>query len=205
VICFKHRCIFVHIPKTGGQSISRHFRKIGKIRGSDTWSNRDPLRGPPRLAHLTAEEYVTGKHVTPQFFNSSFKFSFVRNPWQRVVSEFSWRKHLWKKISFDDWVKQLQFINTDDFCDKKRHLKPQQEFLYDDEENQLVDFIGRYENLQADFNTVLEELKLSPSKLPYINRSSHKDYVHYYNQESKQIIAQKYAKDIEYFGYEFGK
>lgn len=141
-----------------------------------------------------------------------WSFAFVRNPYDRVVSWFSYltqglndikvqKEHL--KIYGADYLSG----DFQDFCKNAPDFVFNNQFFHlcDKNNNISIDFVGRYENLQSDFDLVCEKLNISKSKLPTRNKSKHKYYTEYYNDETKEIVANKYAKDIEYFGYEFGK
>jgi hypothetical protein len=78
----------------------------------------------------------------------------------------------------------------------------QTEFVLDDSGGLLVNFVGRREALQRDFATVCEHLGIEAS-LPHVNRSQHLDFREYYTPRTRELVAEAYKKDIDFFGYEF--
>lgn len=235
MISHPNKCIFVHIPKNAGQSIESLFVQNHGL----TWHDRAPLllkpnfnpdKGPPRLAHLTAREYLDYAYVSEEQFHRYFKFSFIRNPWDRLVSEYNYRKahgDVNYQGSFRSFVLEyFPIVNDDNYQlskDYYRHIIPQWKFLYDESGNCLVDFIGRFENLQSDFNKVCQKICFADSRLPHKNKSlstlskikktmtqfliitrkEKKHYSDYYDEETKQFVSEYYAKDIELFNYAF--
>jgi hypothetical protein len=233
VISHQYRCVFIHIPKTGGISVDHVFLRLVGL----TWDTRaplllrgndDPAKGPPRLAHLRGTEYVSCGHLSQEQFEAYFKFSFVRNPWDRIVSEYKYRGHP-MRMSFKTWL--FQHLPKPGFSDAYYHIVPQHEFIYDASGRLLPDFVGRYESLQADFDIVCERIGVPRTPLPHENRSmdaprvrSLNDvkkrirrwlwtlrptnvfprYTDYYDDESLAFVTERYRKDIESFGYEFG-
>jgi len=234
MICHEYRCLFVHIPKTAGMSVEQVFLDLMGL----TWKtraslllgrNEDPRLGQPKLEHLKAGEYVAGGHLTAEQFESYFKFSFVRDPWDRIVSEYKYRGYP-VKVDFKTYLfKHLPAPGwTDSYC----HIIPQYDFLHDEAGKLLVDFVGRYETLQADFETVCARLGVPPTRLPWVNRSLEKarptslrelrkqlrralwsrerkhtfgHYTEYYDDESREFVTRLYQKDVEAFGYTFGE
>ena len=232
MISHKNKFIFIHTPKTGGTSMRSYFNSLDK---------NTINAGHKTIANIH-KYYVKGKLVGDNSYDISkyYTFMFVRNPWDRFVSSFFYLKNLstsptkiipptlskvTKVVSnyrncpsgFRSFVKNLNFkkkfnINHDYFV----HFKPQI-FFINRQSSYNINFIGKFENLQEDFNIVCDQIGIPrpyevPSfrpakegKLPHRNPTKHKNYTEYYNDETREIIAKKYAKDIEYFGYKFGE
>lgn len=167
------KAVFIHIPKTAGQSIEhcflRHPKTVEDSRDKFLLrQNSDPSKGPPSLAHLTAGEYLSHGYVTPEAFTHYFKFSFVRNPWARLVSEYNWRGYH-SRWRFKDWL--YRAFPQPEWSDTWRHVMPQYDYLFDSAGNSLVDFIGHFERLEDDFNWVRDHIEEGLPNLPHINQS----------------------------------
>ena len=229
MICRSFNCIFIHIPKTAGRSVEMYFlKKLGLERENDAdreqlliGDNTDPEKGTEKLSHLSGMEYLRCGHISQQEFTSFYKFSFVRNPWARLVSEYRYRNFLSHK-SFKDFV--MNKLPPPSRGDKYRHIMPQTEMLYDRDGDLLVDFVGKFEHLQDDFDRVCEYLGFEDSALPHVNSSDKKsrelrrkvrnlfyrngesnlrDYTEFYDAESRDFVTEMYRADIENFAYSF--
>jgi hypothetical protein len=208
MINHKHKFIFIHIPKTGGTSIEAMF---------------DP-KAPSRdvqYKHWSLSDYFEQKEYISEYFS----FSFVRNPWSLTVSMYN---YLWHSnynfpkvsrsnpkykfifnLSFKDFILHQKFqsgtLKSGDIFSDKINTKNLFQLDFVTHNNKLVDFIGKFENLQQDFDTICEKIGIARQELPHENKTNRKHYTEYYDNETREIVAQKYAKDIEYFGYKFGE
>lgn len=191
MISHKHKCIFIHNNKTGGTSISKFLINDGL----------------PKCKHCTILEY---KKKYGDFFDSYFKFTIVRNPWDKLISQYFFRVgdnsqggHLFLK----KYMKKKKNISFKEFLQKPFPIGHVQQFsrISDENGDVLLDFVGRFENLQEDFDTICDKIEIPRQQLPHVNKTKHKHYTEYYDDETKSIVAEKYAKDIEYFGYKFGE
>jgi hypothetical protein len=162
--------------------------------------NDCPELGPPRLAHLAANEYVKHHYLSQELFDTYFKFAFVRNPWCRTVSMYYYFGFD-AKISFNDFV----VVSLPElFRNYNWFVKPQSEFIYFNNKL-MVDFVGKYENLQSDFNTICNTLHIEPSVLTHRNKSKKRfnNYRDYYTSISKDLVYKLYRQDFDFFKYEF--
>ena len=219
MISHEHKTVFIHVPKVAGQSVELAFlRQLGM-----TWEERaplvlrhnpDPAKGPERLAHLLAREYVALGYIDQPTFDSYFKFAFVRNPWARLVSEYEYRRR--ERRPFAEFV-AAEFADIDGYSDHSRHIIPQSDYLYDADGQLMVDFVGRFETIARDFRQVSDRLDLGVEELPHKNVSGmsrlqklfrrkpkeKKPYQDYYDAGLRDRVGEFYQQDVERFGYSF--
>ncbi len=196
--------LFVQIPKTAGSSIST---AIGLNRSKvldKSYAKRvlfGSLPGEECYQHLTPTQLVGRGLVTPEQFNSCFKFAFVRNPWDRLVSEFHHRNY----SSMPKFLNKVQAVveSTNGYGKWWNHLVPQVDFIYEANGKVRIDFIGRYESLQSDFQIVCDKLSLGDIVLPHERKSKRKPYQSYFNAKSKLVVSKLYEEDLDTFKYVF--
>ena len=186
---------FDHINKTAGSSVEEG---VGL-----------------KFQHKTAPELR--QEVGQDRWNAGFSFSFVRNPWDRVVSLYHWRvktnqtQLAERPVPFSDWVVRSFGEQNPAYYDKPRMFMQQIDWLTDFEPGRrgeiLVDFVGRYENLELHYDHIISASKSNQAKpLPHMKPSErNKNYVPYYAPQTAEIIADWFADDIREFGYVFGE
>ena len=198
MISHHRKFIFLHIPKCGGTSVESTF---------GAWSNNHSENyfylGNNRQHCLLNE--ILDEH--PECSNY-FKFAFIRNPFSRIVSEYNYILSNFKKLknlSFKEFILNLEYYFKN-FA-YEYHSLSLCDYLVNKEGEIVVDFVGRLENFQDDFNKVCDNINMPNLTLPHAmkssNNSNKKHYTEYYNDETREIVAQQYAKDIEYFDYQF--
>ena len=206
LISYHKKFIFVHIFKTAGTSITNSFCKCCFRPGSTRPSNM--------MAYLTTSwkkihRVAIKKHakaieirdlIDKDIFNSFFKFSFVRNPWDWQVSLYYYILDHPENHGYHATRKMGSFRN---FVFSREALSfTQTGCLVDEDGKLLVDFVGRFENLEEDFRDVCRRIGMSVD-LPHINKSDRSNYRDYYDSETRELTAKLYAEDIDRFGYQF--
>lgn len=212
MINHEHKFIFLHIPKTAGMSMGKAFYN-----------------------HSGIEKVYEGFGVhhddlTLDILKEYFVFTFVRNPWDRLYSQYKFRnwlhKHTFEDVAYDIEGKFSEYYNKTidenrplstlkeervNYFDEFVHLPSQVSFLcgkYNDGIDKLpyIDFVGRFENINEDWKTVCNAIGLGNISLPHLNKGNNvfnKTYKEVYTEETKEFVRKKYYDDIITFDYEF--
>ena len=236
--------IFFHVPKTAGSSIHIFLKDYYGLKGKQRY---DPV---PPIHHIKAQYVLKYMSEAKNFF----KFAFVRNPFDRILSAFSdftqirpeYSNKLSKLTSFlginkylyeykcfeledynfnsyEELCKKGLKLNKSnkllrikknqsfkDFCInfkksgwiKDTHFKPQSEILCDENNNLLVDFVGKYENLNDDLNYISNKIGFKID-IGHYRKTNHQSYRNYFDDESKNIIESYFRNDLDLFDYSF--
>ena len=165
----------------------------------------------PKVARTSILQLLTAhtdcspcKALDQQDFLMFFKFGFVRNPWDRLVSCYFSKVVEMENRKFPDFSGSefRDFVGYVERCDLRggdRHYRLQSVLVPVD----TVDFVGRFESFERDARLVCTRLGLPVVELPHRNRSGHRHYVEYYDATLRRRVAALYAQDIETFGYSF--
>jgi hypothetical protein len=225
MISHEYKCIFIHIPKTAGTSIEHrlgHFQKLERgVQDHRTIREIEPLSTfefmrmfltqplmPSRKTFVKQHiknKLFRNRSVSPQQYNSYFKFTFVRNPWGRV---FSW----YKNVIRDDFHRKTKGVSDtcsfEEFISNHMNqwaLRPQLFWIVENNGKIPLDFIGRFERLEIDFSHVCDILGIRDKTLPKMLVGDGQHYTKFYDDEMKEIVANKYAEEIDLFKFRFGE
>ncbi len=219
----QNNIIFIWIPKTAGTSIFDILKKE-----NDAVFLRDDFslfqhQRIATFAHINVLELLSNGIITQEYFDNSFKFSFVRNPWDRLVSLFFHAKALLATHKpFPELMEvsaALENFNTfcHFFCNRplkpvsisneigKFQPTPQADWVTDKNGKIFVNFIGKVERIDEDFQKVCEIINIPRRHLPKSNGTTHLHYSSYYTPETQRLVAKAFEKDIDMFGYVFKK
>ena len=157
------------------------------------------------LQHLLA--WQVREEVGSDIFNAYYKFAFVRNPWDRIVSQFAYIQQRPDLMDFLGMTSDTEFKAYLELIRRKEHVQwmPQVRFLLDQDGSMLVDHIGRLETFNEDCVKIFDALGVYTDRLPgHVNRSTRKPFSSYYSDcESIDMVAKLFAEDINFLGYKF--
>ncbi len=194
IISHKHKFIFIAVPKTATHAVRMALRpELGDqdeehctlFEQKRTSYNFNSSHG-----HIPAS--AIRQAVGEQVWNEYFKFGFVRNPFDKAFSTFSFLKGRGAK---EETLEEC--LDSEEI--KRRCLfRPQAEYF-----DEQMDYIGKYETLQESFNLICSKVGIKEKTLVRINSSVHKDYKSFYSEALKEKVQAIYKQDLVKFNYEF--
>ena len=202
----RHKFIFIHIFKNAGTSIKKALspyaatnfeKRANPILKKIGISCYDPNRYP---AHIKAPELMNlmGKDR----YRSFFTFAVVRNPWDWLVSLYTFmrkdRNHFQHDLA-------MNFKDFDDYiswrCSEDTPF--QSDFVFSSDNIKVVDYIATYEQLDQEIDYICSKTGLPKITLPKLNVSKSIPYQEYYNKKTIELVRATYKRDIELFEYDF--
>ena len=217
ILLKRYRAIYIPVPKVACSSFKAAFAQLLGL-------SLDQAHGDPHRVWFPSP--VPIENLQAILYPGFLRFGFVRNPWDRLVS--CYRDKIGNEVDgythftirpgvanclarFDSFVAGMSF---DEFVDAvaaipdseaDEHFRSQHTFLTNRKGELTADFVGRYERLAYDFKIVRERTGLPEIELPRLQAArSVAKYTPYYTPRTRQVVAGRFGKDIEMFGYEFG-
>jgi len=199
----EQKIIFVHIPKTAGNSITKALSEVDNV------PNKKRKKSPKIAKHAKAFEvrYLLGEDIWEDYFT----FSFVRNPWDLMVSSYKWwRQKAANRVKrYANVARKIQSMDFQEFVNSKygKYMINERygnffDWLSNGEEI-MVDFVGKVENINEDWAKICEINNLDHIEMPHENKTDRVSYRDYYNDETRQMVAKRFQKSIKYFDYSF--
>ena len=184
MIDHQRKLLFVHIARTGGTSIE------AALVGCDWWEI------DPDTKHLSASQMR--RHYGDEFWDVYTKFTVIRNPWDRLVS--MWATGWWhadgatpESVPFQEFLQSL-----------RPHASEQYQSLhYHEVLDEPIDRVLRFERLASDFADLMRDCGDSTLTLPHRERRDRRHYRDYFDDASREFVAEHFAEDITRFGYSF--
>jgi hypothetical protein len=207
LLSIEKKFLFVHVPKTGGTSVARALDPWVVHPPLSAWNkllSRFHLQKDPARVRLRVHGSLTDAYaqLPDDFSDSLFKFGFVRNPWDRLVSEYSFilarENHPRHRVvkALPDFLAYLRYER------ERARGRSQARMLAAPPGRRPLDFVGRFENLSADFSEACRRMGVD-AELPHLNRTKHRDYRDFYDAQTRAYVAEAWADEISAFKYSF--
>lgn len=215
--------IFVWIPKVAGTSITALLEQEGaQILKRQSLLKQCTNAGITCFGHMKITDLAAAGIISQDYLERAFKFSIVRNPWDRCVSLYLYLTKISSKgrsavhagMSFRGFCVRLMLARFPvvgfrvppvgaKHVDHLSQCNPQADWITGGDGKIFVDFVGRYENLDADVDEIRSRLGLR-GELAVKNRMKRtRNYRPYYSRATKLMVEHIYRRDIRMFGYRF--
>jgi hypothetical protein len=208
IISHKYKFIFVAIPKVAGHSIRRSLRPFMGKSDLEQVGLFEKKKFPYKDLADIDYGHISCKQIKPVLepgvWGDYYKFTFVRNPWDRYISScfFKYASSYKFKLQPEKYLRQI--IEKEKYKEKI-HFDDQSDFICDENDRLMVDFVGRYERINQDFQTICDEvgINIDPRShvLQWVNNSQHLKYTEYYDQKLIDMVGELYQRDVRNFEY----
>jgi hypothetical protein len=217
MISLKKNFLFIHVPKTGGNSIQNILKdysedKIVTLSKYQDGIERFEVRNEKYdiVKHSTLADYK--KAIETKTFKKLFKFSTIRNPWDMCISYF-FSPHRgdikWDRDQFIIFIQGIpnitHYIREESIVEMIRKKAFKKNTVDKKSIDCDIDFLIKFENIHEDFNKVCEILEIPFNSLPHRNKSKKQHYTKYYDDELIEIVKKRFSAEISYANYIFGK
>ena len=230
IISHRHKFVFIPIPKTGSTSIRNILSEYNCV--TPTGDNKSLLyhhtSADRAKLYFHEQQYVLDRlpvRESDWVWDNYFKFTFVRNPFARLVSQYIYTCKLGNgtqtipcsgtksgtfklPTKYYEACKRVAELKFDQFV-KKPSMRAYWDVTYGWYGLKHFNYIGKTETLQQDFDQVIETLndkydaEIPLQQLPLLNTTTHKHYSEYYDKESREIVSRVYKNDLTRFNYKF--
>jgi hypothetical protein len=207
----KFNLLFLANPKCGSTTIRNILdEQISRI-------DENYIRGRKK-GEMEFWNHMKASDVLPLFkkhgweWDSFFKFTVIRNPFSKAVSNYfyakpdkngtpfyrpGYKKRSAFKMAFPDWLEQ--------FCSNEKSLFRIENFCYDGEGRCLLDHIIKMEDMDKTLPEILRKAGIRISQVPVKNKSVHRPYWEYYKESTRKLVEEFFAEDIRVGQYQFGE
>jgi hypothetical protein len=205
VINNEYKFIFIHVPKAAGTSLTRVLQAL----------KGNSFKLLARTKHETLGEFISNwknrcDPSTVENPETFFRFAFVRNPWVRMHSFYTYLKEMRPRHeidsvkSFKDFLQQS--CDPESWINTLHSMRPQLDYFATSSGMLEMDFVGHYEFLQEDLSRISSEIGIN-IQIPHLNKSSGSDtdYRKSFDKDMVEIVYSRFKDDIEKFGYCFEK
>jgi hypothetical protein len=204
IISHKHRFIFFAVPKTATHALRQTLRQH---LGDGDWEQQMlfgkqsiPVPEIAAIGHGHISWQQIRSHLPKDLWDTYFKFGFVRNPFDRFVSTCFFLNR--DNINFKG--REVEFMQEAIHRKKFQQrilVVPQSHLLVDENSKVMMDYVGRFEELQPSYDDICKHIGIPSAKLSSKNISHHDNYSRYYDMTLQKSVAEFYQSDFEVFGY----